>query len=264
MSFLNGIFIESRQQLSNCQVESENNSSDVEDLWDNLRPDMPTTQSRTPPSSTSKNLASPQSGLTNVESISKNTGTSSESDQTRTNSPKSVCIPSTSTTNHHSAQSDIAPKKYGRKARTSVISEYFNLKKKYQENKIPKQLPKTDHLSKFFAAMEESVRNLPPFLQIEAKTKISNIVLELEAKAIRNETCQAPSWTSTSDQHQHQGYQQQGYQQQGFHQQGYQQQGYQQPWYHEYQHQPPTESTSLPSEEQALVTPTARDGKNEK
>lgn len=105
--------------------------------------------------------------------------------------------------------------------------------------------------------MEESVRNFPPLLQIEAKTKISSIVLNLESQTIsQNElppmqpppiqnyntsTFHAPGWPSTSG----------GYQQQGYHHQGYQQQAYQEQWYHEPQHLTLTEITPLPSSEQA-------------
>jgi hypothetical protein len=45
------------------------------------------------------------------------------------------------------------------------------------------KLPTNDQLSKFFSAMEETVRQLPLELQLDAKSKIFSIVLEQERKA---------------------------------------------------------------------------------
>lgn len=44
----------------------------------------------------------------------------------------------------------------------------------------------TDHISKFFQAMEETVRTFPSYLQVQTKSKISSMVLEMELEAIKH------------------------------------------------------------------------------
>lgn len=65
------------------------------------------------------------------------------------------------------------------------MAEYFKFKKELQESKTcSKTVNRGDHLSKFFQSMEETVRNLPLSLQVEAKSKISNLVHQLETQAL--------------------------------------------------------------------------------
>jgi hypothetical protein len=68
-----------------------------------------------------------------------------------------------------------------------VLQNYFDSKKS--------KLEKSDHLKKFFDAMEETVRTFRPELQIEAKGKISALVTEYELKNLafdRPSTCLQP------------------------------------------------------------------------
>lgn len=65
---------------------------------------------------------------------------------------------------------------------TSVaLQEYVN----YKKSKI--HTPK-DHLTKYFQSVEESVRTFPPILQIQVKSKISEIIHEAELKNITSPT----------------------------------------------------------------------------
>nr|CAH7766606.1 unnamed protein product [Callosobruchus chinensis] len=59
-----------------------------------------------------------------------------------------------------------------------VLKDYF------EEKQISKLNKKADHLQKFFDAMQETVRTFSPRLQIEIKSKISNIVSEYELKVL--------------------------------------------------------------------------------
>lgn len=53
----------------------------------------------------------------------------------------------------------------------------------YLQYKLNKP-PRGDHLTKYFEATEETVRTFPVLLQIEAKKKISDIMYDLELKAL--------------------------------------------------------------------------------
>lgn len=83
------------------------------------------------------------------------------------------------------------------------------LKNYFQEKIVAKSEKKPDHLQKFFEAMQETVRTFSPHLQIEIKSKISNLVTEYEVKnLITNQNsnrspnnssvqCQTPYSTNT-------------------------------------------------------------------
>ncbi|KAK7871640.1 hypothetical protein R5R35_001825 [Gryllus longicercus] len=62
-------------------------------------------------------------------------------------------------------------------ALSTVLRNYF-------ESKIQKK--QADHLTKFFSAMEGTVRTFPPAIQAEVKCKISQIVFDYEMKTVEN------------------------------------------------------------------------------
>lgn len=61
-----------------------------------------------------------------------------------------------------------------------VLENYLLSKKQKVEGR-------SDHLSKFFGAMEETVRSLKPRLQIEVKSKIAQLVTEYEIRNLEDE-----------------------------------------------------------------------------
>ncbi|XP_033609287.1 transcription factor Adf-1-like [Cryptotermes secundus] len=64
-----------------------------------------------------------------------------------------------------------------------VLQNYLATKREEKQ----KELRPTDQLSKFFSAVEETVRQLPVDLQLDAKSQIFSIVLEQEKKALERQ-----------------------------------------------------------------------------
>ncbi|KAG8297679.1 hypothetical protein J6590_030190 [Homalodisca vitripennis] len=65
----------------------------------------------------------------------------------------------------------------------AVFQEYVNLKKQQLNNKSL-EVTRGDHLTKYFQGVEETVRTLPPELQIRVKSNISRIIHDAELEAI--------------------------------------------------------------------------------
>ncbi|XP_054276725.1 transcription factor Adf-1-like [Macrosteles quadrilineatus] len=65
----------------------------------------------------------------------------------------------------------------------SSLNSYLQKKIDRQDNRAKK-----DHLTKFFEAMEATVRTFNPLLQVEVKSKISSLVSEYELENLRAES----------------------------------------------------------------------------
>lgn len=75
-------------------------------------------------------------------------------------------------------------KKQQKQSYSNVMEQYFQCKSQHLQNKSTSK-KEDDHIAKFFRSIEETVRTLPVHLQIQAKTKISTFVHQLEAEAVQ-------------------------------------------------------------------------------
>lgn len=178
LSFLNEILNERRYQQSNCPAESDDNS----DIDGNIASVDDGTPASTPPAGTASPVPHEESALTSTQQTLPNV--------TRARSPP----PSTSQVIAAKASRPIRPtKRYGRKQQSTVISDYFNYKKQYEASKREAReatniTPKSDHIAKFFQAMEETVRGFPASYQNAVKRRVSSIILELESEILLQQT----------------------------------------------------------------------------
>lgn len=161
-----------RSQISN--IEEASPSSPLES--NSLETDFERSETDVDdPLSPSSNVFSPrentEAGLSHDLSISTRPSTSSS----RCHTPTSCQTPSTS-------QSVSEKKKQGQLPMSEVLQKYFEDKKQSRLEK------KADHLRKFFDSIEETVRTFSPLLQIELKSKISNLVNEYEFKNYMDQT----------------------------------------------------------------------------
>lgn len=77
--------------------------------------------------------------------------------------------------------SPVIGRKQNRPRISAILSNYF-------QEKGDRPVRQKDHLTKFFEAMEETVRTFKPQLQVEVKMKISAMVLHYELQNLRDET----------------------------------------------------------------------------
>lgn len=81
------------------------------------------------------------------------------------------------------AGSVIVDRKQQRPHIGTVLQNYFQKKSDRNDKRSSK-----DHLTKFFEAMEETIRTFKPHRQVEVKRKISSIVMEYELENVREVT----------------------------------------------------------------------------
>lgn len=185
MTFMIPFFSE-REQKSN--LDSDESEEETNDLIEDEEQDVERACSQTTEGENTT-LLNNDNGCGNHRSQNSERASSrnSSSHCSASNSTTTDFPPTPSTSKSDSRRDQLPPM-------AQVLKNYFDHK---QTTKLPKQ---SDHLHKFFDAMQETVRSFAPALQIEIKSKISQLVTEYER---RNLKMQQSAQQDSSNQPQH-------------------------------------------------------------
>lgn len=133
---------------------------------------------------------------TNTETPEIRDETNSENTETLDSCSRSVSIQPCSpdmTADSTPPTSRAAKKQSQQSSMVQVLAKYFDEKQASRANK------KVDHLQKYFEAIQETVRTFTPQLQIEIKSKISQLVSEYELKNLMTTQSYPPFLPYTTD-----------------------------------------------------------------